>query len=101
MDIADFLDQEYPDPPLYPAEQAAREQDKAVIQKIGAVSGLFGKCLFGSEKKSAEEWLKEFLPHLEVLDEELEKRGTTFFGGDKPNMVSLDIDLNNSDKFVS
>lgn len=87
LDIADFLDKEYPDPPLYPAEPHAREQDKAVIKKIGALVSVFSKVVFGNEKRSAEECLKDFIPHLEELESEFEKRGTKFFGGHKPGMI--------------
>lgn len=88
LDIADFLDEQYPEPPLYPAEPAAKEQDKTLIQKIGPIVGIFSKILFAQDKKTAAEWLKDFLPHLEVFEKELERRGTPFFGGEKPGMVN-------------
>lgn len=87
LDICDYLDEQYPDPPLYPAEPAAKEQEKALIQKIGTLTGVFAKLLFSGEEKTPQEWLDEFAPHLEIFEKELEKRGSTFFGGEKPNMV--------------
>lgn len=94
LDICDYLDEQYPDPPLYPAEPAARDQEKELIKKLGPLTGIFSKLLFSGADKTPQEWLDEFAPHLEVFEEELEKRGTTFFGGEKPNMVrKIDTDM--------
>lgn len=89
LDICNYLDEQYPEPHLYSAEPAAREQEKALIQKIGPLTGVFSKLLFSQDEKTPQEWLDEFSPYLEVFEKELEKRGTTFFGGDKPNMVNV------------
>ncbi|KAB0792162.1 hypothetical protein PPYR_14121 [Photinus pyralis] len=87
LDIADYLDEHYPDPPLYPAEPPAREQDKELMKKFGPLGGVFSKLIAGQEKKSAKEWLDELTPHLQVFEDELKRRNTTFFGGDNPGMV--------------
>lgn len=82
-----YLDEEYPNPPLYPAEPTAHEQDKALVEKINPLMYIFGKLVFHMEDKSPEEWLKEFLPHLDIFENELAKRGTAYFFGDRPGMV--------------
>lgn len=87
LDIANYLEETYPDPPLYPAEPAAKEQDKALIDKIGPIIGVFARLMFTQEQKTPEEWVKEFLPLLEVFENELQKRGTPFFFGDRPGML--------------
>ncbi|XP_030749985.1 pyrimidodiazepine synthase-like isoform X3 [Sitophilus oryzae] len=87
LDICDYLDEKYAQNPLYPAEPAAKQRDKEVIQKIGPATGVFSKTIFGNEEKSPEEWLKELLDVLQPLEDELTVRGTKFFGGDKPGMV--------------
>ncbi|KAK5639948.1 hypothetical protein RI129_010759 [Pyrocoelia pectoralis] len=87
LDIADYLEEHYPTPPLYPAEPLAREQDKELIQKLGPIVSIFAKLILGQEKKSTREWLDELSPHLQVFENELKKRNTTFFGGDNPGMV--------------
>lgn len=89
LDIADYLDEEYPNPPLYPAEPHAREADKTLIRKIDSLTSIFYKILIGAEQKSAADWLKDLTPHLEVFESELEKRGSKFFGGDQPGMVKF------------
>nr|AJE61312.1 glutathione S-transeferase [Dendroctonus armandi] len=87
LDICDYLNEKYPQNPLYPAEPALKAKDKEIIQKIGPATAVFSKCIFGNEEKSAEEWVKALIEGLQPLEEELAKRGTTLFGGDKPNMI--------------
>ncbi|KAG5893176.1 hypothetical protein JTB14_000436 [Gonioctena quinquepunctata] len=70
LDICDYLDEKYPQNPLYPAEPEAKNNG----------------C-FTDEKKSPEEWLELFVVGLQDLEDELAKRGTMFFGGEKPGMV--------------
>jgi len=87
LDISDYLDEKYPNPPLYPSDPQAKKQDKELIQKIGPLTGVIFQCLYLKTEKTPEEWVKEFTPHLEVFENELAKRATTFFGGEKPGMV--------------
>lgn len=94
IDISDFLDEEYPNPALYPTDPQAREQDKALIKKIGPLTDVFTKLILSKEKRPAVEWLKEFWLHLEFFEEELNKRGSVFFGGKKPGMVLSSDELN-------
>lgn len=91
LDICNYLDEKFPDNPLYPAEQLSREKDKETLQKIGPATTVFAKCLFTNEEKTPEEWLKEFIEALQPLEDELSARGTKFFGGDKPSMVDYMI----------
>ncbi|XP_044270862.1 pyrimidodiazepine synthase-like [Tribolium madens] len=81
LDIANFLDAEYPDNPL------CKPGDKELIQKIAPITDLFYQCLAKTENKSLEEWAQAFAPHLAVFESELEARKSTFFGGEKPGMV--------------
>ncbi|KRT79260.1 Glutathione S-transferase, partial [Oryctes borbonicus] len=87
LNICDFLDKEYPNPPLYPAEPLAVEQDKDLIQKIEPLTSIFSKIILGKETKSPSEWKDELLPHLEIFNNELKKRDTKYFGGDNPRMI--------------
>ncbi|XP_072397718.1 pyrimidodiazepine synthase-like [Diabrotica undecimpunctata] len=91
LDIADYLDEKYPENPLYPADPAAKQKIKDIINKAGAAQGVFIKLLLGKEEHSAEEWAKLFIEALQPLEEELSQRGTPFFGGDKPGMADYMI----------
>ncbi|XP_060520275.1 pyrimidodiazepine synthase-like [Cylas formicarius] len=87
LDICDYLDEKYPERPLYSAEPAAKAKEKEIIQKIGPVTGVFARALFTDEKKEVKEWTQEFISVLQPLEDELKSRGTTYFGGEKPGMV--------------
>lgn len=94
LDICDFLEKEYPNPPLYPAEPLAVEQDKELIQKIGPLTSVFTKLILGQEKKSPEDWKNELLPHLEIFEKELQRRDTKYLGGENPGMVNISSYIN-------
>lgn len=87
LDICDFLDEKYPSNPLYPTDPEAKTRDKTLLSKIQPMHGVFFRCISQQENKPLDEWLKEFTPHLESFENELAKRGSVFFGGDKPGMV--------------
>ncbi|XP_050504812.1 pyrimidodiazepine synthase-like [Diabrotica virgifera virgifera] len=91
LDIADYLDKKYPENPLYPADPAAKQQIKDIINKAGVAMGLFTNLLLGKEEHPAEEWAKLLLEALQPLEEALSQRGTPFFGGDKPGMADYMI----------
>jgi len=86
--ICDYLDEKYPEPPLYPAEPAAKANDKELIGKLGLIIEPFYKIIIGIENKTPEEWLKELQTPLEFFENELKKRGV-YFGGDRPGMVDF------------
>ncbi|XP_066256335.1 pyrimidodiazepine synthase-like isoform X2 [Euwallacea similis] len=87
LDICDYLDENFPENPLYPVEPALKQKDKEVIQKISTAVEAFNKCLFGNEVHTPDEAVTVLLEALQPLNDELSNRGTAFFGGDKPKMV--------------
>ena len=87
LDISDYLDEKYPENPLYPSDLEVKKQDKELIQKIETVTSIFTQVFF--QDKTPEEWVKAFLVPLQVFEDALAKRGTLFFGGEKPGMVCL------------
>ena len=87
LDIANHLDDQYPEPSLYPAEPLAREQDRQLIKKIDPITSIFYNLILSQSKKTPREWLDEFTPHLQVFEDELNNRNTAFFGGNEPGMV--------------
>lgn len=87
LDICNFLDKEYQNPPLYPSQPLAVEQDKELIQKINPLVDTFNNIILGKEKKSLDEWKNQLLSHLQIFDQELQNRGKKYFGGQNPGMV--------------
>ncbi|XP_063910140.1 pyrimidodiazepine synthase-like isoform X3 [Zophobas morio] len=87
--ISDFLEEKYPKPALYPANPEAKKRDQELIEKIDPLLSVFFLCLWKKDLKTPEEWVEEFVPHLEVFESELGSRGTPFFGGSKPGMGNV------------
>ncbi|KAK9892208.1 hypothetical protein WA026_019012 [Henosepilachna vigintioctopunctata] len=85
--IANYLNDKYPLPALYPAEPAAVKKEQELIEKTGYLTSLFYKCLVNPNEKSVEEWVKDFLIGMEPFENELKARGTPYFGGEQPGMV--------------
>lgn len=88
LDIAEYLDAKYPEPPLYPKPER-KDEDKELISLFGKVSGAMGRAFHDKEKRPIKEYMQEILKTLEEFEKELEKRGTPFFSGEKPGMVDF------------
>ncbi|XP_018334393.1 pyrimidodiazepine synthase [Agrilus planipennis] len=84
--IADFLDNEYPNIPLYPAEPAAQEKEKQLIKQIEPITAQFHKLMVDTSGNPAA-LLKELASLLDIFEQELDKRGTLFFFGSRPGML--------------
>ncbi|XP_022092163.1 pyrimidodiazepine synthase-like isoform X2 [Acanthaster planci] len=82
--ICDYLDEIYPDPPLYPKDPLQKAKDKFVMETYDSkVSSIFHKFMTsGGEDEEA-----KIIAGLTLFDAELKKRGTPFFGGQQPGMV--------------
>lgn len=87
LDIAEFLDEKYPEPPLYSCDSELKSKDKELIQKFGKVISATTRAIYNKENLPVEEYLKDILEPLEEFEAELANRGTTFFGGDNPGML--------------
>jgi len=87
LDICDFLDEKYPEPALYATDPGARAEESELLEKMGPLIMVYNKLVFKIETKTPEEWLDSFNPHLQVYEDALKIRGTTFFGGNAPGMV--------------
>ncbi|XP_022909999.2 pyrimidodiazepine synthase-like [Onthophagus taurus] len=87
LDICNYLDQEYPNPPLYPSDPTQKEKDIALFDVIGKLHGNFIDLVLKKETKTPQEWKNIFMPNLTKLNDELKQRGTTYFGGETPGML--------------
>ncbi|XP_072049272.1 glutathione S-transferase omega-1-like [Amphiura filiformis] len=89
---SDYLDELYPDQrPLHSKDAYQKANDKMVLQYFNdKVNGAFWKA---AGKRGQDPELKEkFLTEIEKLEEELEQRGTNFFGGaELPGMLDYMI----------
>lgn len=87
LDISDYLDEKYPQNPLYSSDPKIKQHEKELIQKIAPVVSGFYSFLLNNQEHATEEQISELLAPLQPFEEELSKKGGKFFGGDKPNMV--------------
>ncbi|XP_066984931.1 pyrimidodiazepine synthase-like isoform X1 [Macrobrachium rosenbergii] len=88
----DYLDEVYPNPPLYPSDPWKKAQDKVLIDRWAKVSQAWYKIRFavGNEEIMAKA-LQELHEGLDIYESELKKRKTKFYGGAKPGMLDYMI----------
>ncbi|RLU17148.1 hypothetical protein DMN91_011217 [Ooceraea biroi] len=85
--IANYLDQKYPEPPLYNNEIKSR--DLELLDHYSKVIGTFSNCIHDKDKRQFEEILAEVMDNLQEFEEELNTRKTPFFGGSNPGMLDM------------
>ncbi|XP_070141523.1 pyrimidodiazepine synthase-like isoform X2 [Drosophila kikkawai] len=83
--IAEYLDEKYPQNPLLPKDALKRAQDKILLERFNGITNAFMKILLQNTG------LDDFWTALDIFEQELIKRGTRFFGGDKPGFVDYMI----------
>ncbi|XP_022215518.2 pyrimidodiazepine synthase [Drosophila obscura] len=83
--IAEYLDEKYPQNPLLPKDPLKKAQDKILVERFSGVTGAFMKILTQGTG------LDDYWLALDIFEEELAKRGTPFFGGNKPGYVDYMI----------
>lgn len=79
--IADYLNEKYPEKRLYPNDPFRKAKDKLLIEQFNDVITKFHKVTRDAVN------LTDFGKALDKYEEELKKRGTTFFGGSEPGML--------------
>jgi len=87
--LSDFLDEQYPSPPLYKDGAFQKIKDKLLIDKFGKIPGIVYQIVVKGENGQA--LFDELLNEVTVLEKELSKRGTPYFGGSVPQMVDYMI----------
>lgn len=79
--IADYLNEAYPEPPLYPADPLAKAFDRRLIDTFNnEVIRVFYKLALKEDERTVENF-EELLKKVTVFEKELSKRSTQFFGG--------------------
>lgn len=105
LDICDFLEEQYPKPPLYPADPTALQKDKELIKSFDTLTSKLVEVWFNKNNRTLLEHVRDAVPELQRLENELINRGNTFeaflisvrnnfscfqgtfFGGDVPGMA--------------
>lgn len=88
--VADYLDEKFPQAPLYPKDPLQKTLDRLWVEQFNDVIKVYYQILFGKDALTAE-LLTPIADGLYKFEEELQRRGTVFFGGDKPGMLDYMI----------
>ncbi|XP_034481161.1 pyrimidodiazepine synthase-like [Drosophila innubila] len=83
--IVEYLDEKYPENPLLPKDPLQRAQDKILVERFNGVFSAFWNVVL--EGKNPD----DLWPAVDIFETELAKRGTPYFGGDKPGYVDYMI----------
>ncbi|XP_034658465.1 pyrimidodiazepine synthase isoform X1 [Drosophila subobscura] len=86
--ICDYLDEVYPEVPLYPTDPLKKAQDKILIQRFGLFIAAIYKLLLDDNPDLD---LAELNAGLDIYENELKQRGDKFFGGARPGMLDYMI----------
>lgn len=90
--IADFLDEKYPDRPLYIRGNPVRKAlDRLLIERFSRVVSLLYRLYAGSSPTMDVTLLDSIFDEMDFFEKELAKRGTPFFFGEQPGMADYMI----------
>ncbi|KYN01309.1 PREDICTED: glutathione S-transferase omega-1-like [Cyphomyrmex costatus] len=85
--VANYLDEKYPEPPLYNDETKSR--DLELIDHFSKFVSMITNIIFEENKRPFEEILTEVMNILQKYEDELDVRKTTLFGGSNPGMLDI------------
>jgi len=92
MIICEYLEEKYPQNPLRSKDPLERAREKILIERFCGLTSTFYTLL---KKEGTSEdisyGIKELDKYYDILENELEIRGTKFVGGSKPGFVDLMI----------
>lgn len=78
--ISDYLDEKYPEPPLYPSSPELRQKQKNVVEIVDGLTKVFYKLVWGKEELNLNAEFETIKPQVEQLEKELEKQGSKYTG---------------------
>lgn len=77
--IANYLDEQYPERPLYPKDPLAKAKDKLLMEKFNRViRGIYNMML---QKGFSTEAMDDVKSGLDLFEQEIAMRKTKFLGG--------------------
>ncbi|XP_055688561.1 pyrimidodiazepine synthase-like isoform X2 [Lutzomyia longipalpis] len=86
--IADYLDEKFPQRPLYPRTPLGKAKERLLIKKFDTVIEVMYKVFMGTHVPGT---ITEISNRLDFFEKELQARGSDFFGGNVPGMVDYMI----------
>ncbi|KAL7298236.1 hypothetical protein TKK_0009224 [Trichogramma kaykai] len=87
--IINYLEDKYPEPSLRNKDTLSK--DLELIESFGTIVKIFSSCIHSTDKRPLQEAVDEISIHLIGFEQELKKRQTTFFKGDTPGIVDIEM----------
>ncbi|XP_011499671.1 PREDICTED: pyrimidodiazepine synthase-like [Ceratosolen solmsi marchali] len=85
--IVNYLEEEYPEPPLYNKETITK--DLELLDQYDKIVRIFSNCIHKKDNKPFQEAINEISNYLVEFEEELKIRKTPFFTGKQPGMLDI------------
>lgn len=87
LDICDYLDEKYPNPPLYPSNKDQAEKDKEYLKQFIKYHNVFYKTIMAKDLN-----FPEFVARSRVLLQEMEDE-LVQRGGKNTNFISFKVQI--------
>ncbi|XP_049937343.1 pyrimidodiazepine synthase-like isoform X3 [Schistocerca serialis cubense] len=91
LDISDYLDRKFPEPPLWSADQDKNLHHKQLLETVGKAFPLYRKFFRAITSQELDEAVSSIAAVIQPLENELSKTGSKFFGGARPGMLDYMI----------
>nr|UQS35840.1 glutathione-S-transferase omega 2 [Plodia interpunctella] len=85
-----YLDEKYPDISLQSADPLRRAQDKMLVENFASAQSAYYTAAFNSQALQPSN-VENYHKGLELLQKEIETRGTKFLNGDEPGLVDYTL----------
>lgn len=89
--ISEYIDEKYPQNPLFPKDPLQKARDKVLIERFNSVITPYVRIVYNHKTDGAPGAITELTNALDLYEKELKDRKTKFFGGSKPGMLDLMI----------
>ncbi|XP_047121208.1 pyrimidodiazepine synthase-like isoform X1 [Schistocerca piceifrons] len=91
LDIAEYLDSKFPEPPLWPADPEIKARHKLLLDQFEKVYMPYVQCMRATEPQTVMEVVPTVAAAMRPFEDELAENGHKFFGGDRPGMLDYMI----------
>lgn len=89
--LCEYLDEKYPDVPLYPKDPLEKANAKLLIERFGQIGAPYYRLVYDTQYKNEDELLDVIYKELDFFEDVLRERNATYFGGDLPNILDYAI----------
>ncbi|XP_047099105.1 pyrimidodiazepine synthase-like isoform X2 [Schistocerca piceifrons] len=91
LDVSDYLDRKFPEPPLWSVDQEKNLRHKQLLQTFGKMIPIYMKLLGPNASQAVEDVVYSIAAGIQPFENELAKTGSKYFGGARPGMLDYMI----------